>query len=80
MAKTKKLDIHPLTPDRFADLEALFNGPGGSQVRGGWCMYYRRSGAADVPAGMTPAQFNKRALHSLVDQGVVPGLLGYRDG
>jgi len=80
MAKTKTLDIHPLTPDRFADLEALFNGPGGSQVRGCWCMYYRRSGAADVPAGMTQAQFNKRALHSLVDRGVVPGLIGYRDG
>ena len=80
MAKTKKLDIHPLTPVRFADLEALFNGPGGSQVRGCWCMYYRRSGSAELPSGMTYAQSNKRALHSLVDRGVVPGLLGYRDG
>ena len=77
---TKKLDIQPLTPARWKDLETLFSGPGGSQVRGCWCMYYRRSGRADVPAGTTYGQFNKRCLKSLVDGGVVPGLIGYRDG
>ena len=80
MAKTTKLDIQPLTPARWKDLEALFNGPGGAQVRGCWCMYYRRSGRADAPRGVTQGQFNKGALKALVDRGVVPGLIGYRDG
>ena len=75
-----KLDIRPLTPERWRDLETLFGGPGGSQVRGCWCMYYRRSGRADVPEGMTQAQFNKHSLAALVDRGVVPGLIGYLDG
>jgi len=80
MAKTKKLDIHPLTPERFGDLEALFGGPGGAQVRGCWCMYYRRSGDHPPPRGTTRAAANKAALKALVDGGVVPGLIGYRDG
>jgi GNAT superfamily N-acetyltransferase len=48
--------------------------PGGSIVRGCWCMYYRRSGR---PAAETN---NKQALHDLVDRGVAPGLIGYLDG
>ena len=80
MPKDRSLDIHPLTPDRWKDLETLFAGPGGSQVRGCWCMYYRRSGSCDIPSNMTRAQFNKRALKALVDRGVCPGLLGYRNG
>ena len=43
-------------------------------------MYYRRSGKHDVPAGMTYSEANKRALKSLVDRGVVPGLIGYENG
>lgn len=34
----------PLTPETWADLEELFGLPGGSIVRGCWCMAYRRSG------------------------------------
>jgi len=75
-----RLDIRPLDAGRWRDLEALFNGPGGSQARGCWCMCYRRSGRADKPDGMTYSQFNKCALRALVDAGVVPGLIGYRDG
>lgn len=74
------LDVHPLTPDRFDDLATLFNGRGGSQVRNCWCMYYRRSGRTEVPAGMSYGNHNRIALKSLVDAGTVPGLLGYRDG
>ena len=74
------LDVHPLTPERWDDLVALFNGRGGSQVRSCWCMFYRRSGPAAVPAGMTYAEHNRRSLKALVDAGTVPGLLGYRDG
>ena len=80
MAKKSALDIQPLTRKRWKDLEMLFNGPGGSQVRGCWCMYYRRSGSTPKPPGMTYAERNKCELKALVDKGIVPGLIGYRDG
>lgn len=80
MPKKPPLDIKPLTPACWKDLETLFGGPGGAQVRGCWCMCYRRSGEFVPPPGKTHAQGNKAALKSLVDKGVVPGLIGYRDG
>jgi ribosomal protein S18 acetylase RimI-like enzyme len=78
--RSASLEVHPLTPARWRDLEALFNGRGGSQVRSCWCMYYRRSGRAEIPAATTYAEHNRRSLKALVDSGTVPGLLGYRDG
>jgi GNAT superfamily N-acetyltransferase len=70
-----KIEVRPLTPDRWEDLVELFNRPGGSIVRGCWCMHYRKSGNGD----WTPAA-NKKAMKSLVDGGTVPGLIGYRAG
>jgi GNAT superfamily N-acetyltransferase len=72
-----KLEIHPLTKDRWNDLVELFGRPGGSIVRGCWCMYYRKSGGG---SGVGPGEPNKRALKSLVDGGYVPGLIGYDNG
>jgi GNAT superfamily N-acetyltransferase len=72
-----KLEAHPLTKDRWKDLVELFSRPGGSIVRGCWCMYYRRSGG---PSGVGRGETNKRALRSLVGGGVIPGLIGYLDG
>jgi GNAT superfamily N-acetyltransferase len=80
MKKNATLEIHPLDRKRWKDLETLFSGRGGSQVRGCWCMCYRRSGRVEKPADMTYAQFNKCSLKGLVDKGVAPGLIGYRDG
>ena len=74
------LEIRPLTPPRFRDLEKLFNGPGGSQVRGCWCMFYRRSGPTVVPKGTSRSEHARCSLKALVEAGTVPGLLGYRDG
>ena len=71
-------EFQPLTPQTWADLEALFDLPGGSMVRGCWCMYYRNSGKVSVGAAAAPD--NKRQLCELVDSGVVPGLVGYVDG
>jgi hypothetical protein len=71
-------ESRPLTPQTWADLEALFDLPGGSMVRGCWCMYYRRCGKVSVGAAAAPD--NKRQLCELVDSGVVPGLVGYADG
>jgi GNAT superfamily N-acetyltransferase len=67
----------PLTGANWPDLEELFGLPGGSIVRGCWCMHYRRTGRP--VSGLTRAD-NQRALCDLVDRGVVPGLIGYADG
>ena len=70
-------EARPLTPETWADLEELFGMPGGSIVRGCWCMYYRRTGPVSVSAAA--GVDNKAQLCSLVDSGVVPGLVGYAD-
>ena len=43
-----RLEVHPLTKDRWDDLVDLFNRPGGSIVRGCWCMFYRTSGSGET--------------------------------
>jgi GNAT superfamily N-acetyltransferase len=66
---------HPLTRERWDDLEALF-GPRGA-CEGCWCMWYRvmaREYKANGPEG------NRLALKAKVDAGHVPGLLAYVDG
>jgi GNAT superfamily N-acetyltransferase len=65
----------PLTAKNFADLEALFGRPGGSIVRGCWCMYYRRSGKTTAWRDE-----NREALRDLSEGDVSPGLVGYLDG
>ena len=57
-------EARPLTPQTRADLEALFDLPGGSIVRGCWCMYYRRSGKVSVSAAA--GKGNKQQLRAAV--------------
>lgn len=67
------LEIHPLTPDRWDDFEALF-GPKGA-CAGCWCMWWR------VPnKEYAEGEGNKHAMRALVEGGTTPGLIGYRDG
>jgi ribosomal protein S18 acetylase RimI-like enzyme len=74
-----KLTVLPLTPERWHDLETLFNARGCSIARFCWCMAYRRSGApGPLPRGMTRTQANRAELKALVDSGNPPGLIGYR--
>ena len=74
-----ELTVHPLTPKRWPDLEALFNAKGCSVARGCWCMYYRRSGSrGPLRAGTTRAQANRADLKALLGSGEPPGLIGYR--
>ena len=74
-----KLTVRPLTPERWPDLEALFNAKGCSVARGCWCMYYRRSGARELlPTGTTAAQANRADLKKLTRGDTPPGLIGYR--
>ena len=71
-------EVRPLTDQTWTDLQELFDLPGGSIVRGCWCMYYRRVGKVSVSQADGPS--NKQQLHALVRSGVVPGLVGYADG
>jgi ribosomal protein S18 acetylase RimI-like enzyme len=74
-----KLTVHPLTPERWPDLEAIFRARGCSVARGCWCMFYRRSGEpAPAPAGTTRAQVARAEFKALVDAGKMTGLVGYR--
>lgn len=67
----------PLSLSTWSDLEELFAMPGGSIVRGCWCMYYRKAGR--VAVGNRAGTDNKEELCALVEAGRVPGLIGYLD-
>ena len=73
-----KLTVAPLTPDRWPDLEAVFNARGCSIARGCWCMAYRRTGSGEpLLPKMTRSEANRAALKALVAAGHPPGLIGY---
>jgi GNAT superfamily N-acetyltransferase len=69
-----RFTARPLRGDSWPDLEELFGRPGGSIVRGCWCMYYRRSG------GIGDSARNRDELRALADSPCSPGLVGYLDG
>lgn len=58
--------VRPLTAATWPDLEQLFGLPGGSIVRGCWCMHYRLTGQAGCYAGTD----SKLALADLVNRGL----------
>ncbi len=64
--------VHPVTPDRWPDLERLF-GPRGA-CGGCWCMWWRLP-RAQFEQGKGAA--NRAALQALVEAGARPGLLAY---
>ena len=69
------LEFHPVTPERWGDLEKLFGERGASS--GCWCMWWRLPRAQfQRQAG----QKNKEALKGIVDSGQPPGLLAYAEG
>ena len=69
------LEFHPLTPDRWRDLETLFGSVGG--CGGCWCMVWRLT-TSEWKRGKGAA--NKAALHRIVASGAAPGVLAYADG
>ena len=70
-----KLEVHPLTPDRWRDFEVLFGERGA--CGGCWCMAWRlRSAQFERQKG----EANKRAMKALVEGGETPGLLAYSAG
>ena len=70
------ISIHPLTPERWPNLEDLF-GPERGANSGCWCMWPRL--AASSYKAMTKAE-RKAAFEAVVKEGPAPGLLAYRDG
>lgn len=75
-----EIATHPLTPDRWPDLEAVFEAKGCSMARGCWCLYYRESGKVEPPAGSTASEDRRARLRALAGADPPPGLVGYRDG
>jgi GNAT superfamily N-acetyltransferase len=71
----EELEFHPVSPERWAHLEALF-GKGGA-CGGCWCMWWRLSGPE---YSRHRGQDNKEALKALVEGGEEPGVLAYYDG
>jgi GNAT superfamily N-acetyltransferase len=74
MAKKPDIQFHPVTPDRWGDLEQLF-GPNGA-CSGCWCMWYRIKRSE---WSKNASKGNRRALKRIVDRGGEPGLLAYVD-
>jgi GNAT superfamily N-acetyltransferase len=74
MAAEPRLAFHPLTIDRWADLERLF-GPNGAMA-GCWCMWWRlRRSEFNARKG----EGNRRAFREIVRSGPPPGLIAYAD-
>jgi len=70
-----KVEVHPLTPQRWPDFEKLFGKNGA--CAGCWCMWWR------LPAAHWRArkgEGNRQAMQRLVKTGTRPGLLAYADG
>jgi len=81
MASTNAaLTIRPLTPSRWSDLETVFAARGCSVARGCWCMFYRETGPAVVPAGVRRAEVQRKKLLALCNAGPPPGLIAYQEG
>jgi GNAT superfamily N-acetyltransferase len=70
------LSFHPLTADRWPDLEDLFGKDKGANS-GCWCMWPRVSRAEFREMGKDK---RKRAFRAIVKSDAVPGLLAYEEG
>ena len=71
-AKTPDVSIHPLTPDRWSDFEALFGKNGA--CAGCWCTWWRMSQSEWLAK---KGDGTKRVMRALVKKGPPPGLLAY---
>ena len=64
--------FHPLTPERWSDLETLFGKNGA--YGGCWCMWWRISRSQFSKQGN---EGNRQALQAIIKEGEVPGILAY---
>ena len=69
------VEVYPVTPERWRDLETLFGERGA--YGGCWCMWWRISRAEFSSNGN---RGNRQEMKRLVDSGQAPGLLAYVRG
>jgi len=74
-AAASDVTVHPLTPDRWNDLTALFQE--GGDPKWCWCQFYRERG---LNWSNSSADDNRERLASLTRDGPPPGLVAYREG
>lgn len=72
MSKEIILNFHPLTRDRWSDLEKLFGKHGA--CGGCWCMYWRLKRSQFLAQ---KGEGNREALKEIVDSNQIPGILAY---
>jgi GNAT superfamily N-acetyltransferase len=72
------VEVHPLTPERWPDLERLF-GPSGAYSNC-WCTFQRQTGREFAAGCENRGAGNRALLRALTDGGSPPGLIAYRDG
>jgi GNAT superfamily N-acetyltransferase len=72
----EKIAYSPVTPERWTDFETLFGEHGACE--GCWCMFWRRPSRKEYQANRGDS--NKTAMKSIIESGVVPGILAYVDG
>ena len=77
-SQPSSLEVHPVSAERWADLELLFGENGA--FSGCWCMWWRVTRAEFSGHARNKGEGNRRALKALVDAGQVPGLIAYIDG
>lgn len=71
----QELGFHPLTSDRWSDLEDLFGERGA--CGGCWCMWWRlKRSEYEKQKG----ERNRRAMKAIVDKDEIPGILAYLEG
>ena len=77
MADAAAVDVRPVTPELWSDLERFF-GPSGAYSNC-WCAFFRVR-SKDFDAGCREnGKANRELLRRLTLEGAVPGLLAYRD-
>jgi GNAT superfamily N-acetyltransferase len=77
----KLLDFHPVTPDRWPDLDRLFSESAGEELGNPsrcWCMEWRLASHREWREGAGEA--NRQGMRRRVAGGDVPGIIGYVDG
>jgi GNAT superfamily N-acetyltransferase len=72
--RSARFTFHPLTPERWGDLEKLFGERGA--CGGCWCMWWRITRAEFEKRKGSP---NRRAFRKIVRGGSEPGILAYVD-
>ncbi|MBW8011685.1 MAG: GNAT family N-acetyltransferase [Chloroflexi bacterium] len=71
----KTLEFHPLSKERWPDLEELFGKRGA--YGGCWCMWWRETRREFEEL---QGEGNRKAMQAIVDSGEVPGILAYSEG